>query len=135
MDREIFAWKEKKQSFERFFFTPGARILKNETFTDCITRVARSELGLIIEDPNQFKLMGIWDHFYDHSVFGESTSTHYVNLPHHIVYEKRPEILRDDQHELFYWFDLREVSRGHDTFHTYMQAYPTWLISRNVQND
>ena len=134
-DGKILLGKRKNNPLKGFFFTPGARILRNETFTDCIVRLARTELGLIIEDPSQFELMGIWDHFYDHSFFEETTSTHYVNLPHYIFYEKKPEILRDDQHESFHWFDLRELARGHNNFHKYMQAYASWLISRNVEND
>ena len=55
--------------------------------------------------------MGAWDHFYENSIFGDGVSTHYVNLPHCIYYDQRPEILLDEQHEIFEWFDLNIVAK------------------------
>ena len=128
-DEKILLGKRKNDPLKGFFFTPGGRILKNEAYINCLKRVARSELGLIVDDLKQAKLMGVWDHFYANSIFGDEVSTHYVNLPHCIYYDKRPEILLDDQHDSFEWFDLNKVAND-DNFHKYMQSYASWIISR-----
>ena len=121
-DGKILLGKRKNDPLKGFFFTPGGRILKNEAHIDCLIRVARSELGLIIDDIKQAKLMGVWDHFYENSIFGEGVSTHYVNLPHCIYYDQRPEVLLDEQHEAFEWFDLNIVANDNN-FHKHMQSY------------
>lgn len=133
-DGKILLGKRKNDPLKGFFFTPGGRILKNEAHIDCLRRVARSELGLIDDDLKQAELMGVWDHFYENSVFGEEVSTHYVNLPRYITLKRRPEILLDDQHEFFDWFDLNKVADG-DNFHKYMQSYASWIILRNIPSD
>lgn len=128
-EEKILLGKRKNDPLKGFFFTPGGRILKNEAHFDCLKRVARSELGLIIDDLKQAELMGVWDHFYENSVFGEGVSTHYVNLPHCIYYDKKPEILLDDQHDTFVWCDLNKAANDNN-FHKYMQSYASWIISR-----
>lgn len=112
--------KRKNDPLKGFFFTPGGRTQKNEAHIDCLNRVGRSELGLIFDDLKQVKLMGVWDHFYANSIFGDEISTHYLNLSHCIYYDKRPEILLDDQHDTFEWFDLNKAANDNN-FHKYMQ--------------
>ena len=124
-----FAWKEKKQSLETFFFTPGARILRNETFTGYIVRLTPTEIVLIIEDPSQFELMGIWDHFYSNSALDQNTSTHYVNLPHFAEFKSKPQVVLDDQHDEFKWFDLSVVSND-EKFHPYIRNYTGWVLKK-----
>jgi colanic acid biosynthesis protein WcaH len=131
-DGKILLGKRKNDPLKGFFFTPGGRILKNEAHIDCLNRVASSELGLIVGDIKQAELMGVWDHFYENSIFGEGVSTHYVNLPHCIHYDQRPDILLDEQHEAFEWFDLNKVANGNE-FHRYMKSYASWIISRETQ--
>jgi colanic acid biosynthesis protein WcaH len=131
-DKKILLGKRKNNPLKGIFFTPGGRILKNEAHVECLKRVAKFELGLNDYDVKQAELMGVWDHFYQNSVFGETVSTHYVNLPHCIFYDKKPEIMLDDQHEIYEWFDLTKVAEGND-FHKYMQSYASWIISRKPQ--
>jgi len=131
-DGKILLGKRKNDPLKGFFFTPGGRILKNEAQINCLKRVAKSELGLNFGDIKQAELMGVWDHFYENSVFGNEISTHYVNLPYCIYYDQRPEIMLDDQHEAFEWFDLSKVANGNN-FHKYMQSYASWIISRKPQ--
>ena len=127
----ILLGKRKNDPLKGFFFTPGGRILKNEALIDCLKRVAKSELGLIIRDMKKAELMGAWDHFYEKSVFGEGVSTQYVNLPHCINYDQRPEIFLDEQHEVFEWFDLNIIVNNNN-FHKYMQSYASWILSRKL---
>jgi len=76
------------------WFTPGGRLLKNERWQDGLTRIAKAELGLTVTS-DAFRLMGVWDHFYENSAINESISTHYVNLPHVCYLESRPELSLD----------------------------------------
>jgi colanic acid biosynthesis protein WcaH len=131
-DGQILLGKRKNDPLKGFFFTPGGRILKNEAHIDCLIRIAKSELGLSVDNLKQAEFMGAWDHFYENSIFGEEVSTHYVNLPHCIYYDKKPEILLDDQHDTFEWFDLCRVADGNG-FHKYMRSYASWVISRKKQ--
>lgn len=112
----------------------GGRILKNETWHDCLRRVATSELSSDLRDPNEFRLMGVWDHFYKNSAFDEGMSTHYVNLPHYICMKKKPNVQIDEQHEEMGWFDLHEVA-SNTGFHEYMQNYASWLIKVDTNDD
>ena len=75
--------------------------------------------------------MGVWDHFYENSIFGEEVSTHYVNLPHYIHYDQRSDILFDEQYEAFEWFDLNKVANGNE-FHRYLKSYASGIISRET---
>jgi colanic acid biosynthesis protein WcaH len=131
-DEKILLGKRKNEPLKGFFFTPGGRIFKNEAHIDCLNRIARSELGLIINDLKQVKLMGVWDHFYNNSVFGNEVSTHYVNLPHYVYYDKKPELMTDDQHDTLEWFDLNKVANDNN-FHIYIQNYASWLMSRKPE--
>ena len=126
---EILLGKRNNEPLEGWWFTPGSRILKNESWQNCLRRVALSELRMPIEDIDTFTLMGVWDHFYPNSTFSQNISTHYVNLPHYIFFESKPGVVADDQHVEFMWFDLEAVSND-EAFHPYMRNYAGWLINK-----
>ena len=107
------------------WFTPGGRLLKNERWQDGLTRIARTELGLIVSS-DKFQLMGVWDHFYGNSAVGEDIPTHYVNLPHVYYLEREPEFFIDQQHSLIRWFDVASISRD-ITHQIYMREYAKWI--------
>jgi colanic acid biosynthesis protein WcaH len=111
------------------WFTPGGRIYKNETWQNALLRIAQTELALPNNKIEEFVLMGVWDHFYSNSVFDESISTHYVNLPHFACFKSMPLIVLDDQHVEFDWFDLQLVATDKG-FHPYMKNYAEWLIKK-----
>ena len=115
-DGQVLLGKRTNEPLKGEWFTPGGRILKNEPWQECMSRVACSELGLVIEDLPSFTLMGVWDHFYENSVMDENISTHYVNLPHCCILEQRPSISLDHQHNDLRWFDLGKVA-GKNGFH------------------
>jgi hypothetical protein len=58
-----------------------------------------SELGITIEDPTSFSLLGVWGYFYENSVMDENVSTHYANLPHYCVFKEMPELFINHQHD------------------------------------
>lgn len=116
------------------WFTPGGRIFKNESWQNCIKRVAKSELGININNPKNFKFMGIWDHFYNNSALDKNISTHYVNLPHYLVFNDKPKLIIDNQHEKVAWFSLKQLEDD-DNIHPYMQKYAKWLRNIGIDND
>jgi len=127
-DGQILLGKRNNEPLKGDWFTPGGRIYKNETWQNALLRIVKGELdlcGIVVED---FSFMGVWDHFYNNSVFDHDISTHYVNLPHYIVVESRPLIIIDDQHSDFKWFDLAVVTNDRK-FNPYMRNYASWLLN------
>jgi colanic acid biosynthesis protein WcaH len=131
---EILLGKRNNEPLKDWWFTPGGRIQKNETWQNGLRRIALSELGLSVEDIDRYTLMGVWDHFYPNSVVDQGISTHYLNLPYYACFETRPQIVADDQHSEFEWFDLQVVTNN-QAFHTYMGYYADWLINKRVNTD
>jgi len=133
-DNKMLLGKRNNEPLRGKWFTPGGRILKNESWQDCLRRVAQSELGLNVTDTREFTLMGIWDHFYPNSAVEKDVSTHYVNLPHYCYLKEQPNLLTDEQHDNLAWFDLEEI-KDTENFHDYMQSYSSWLIKKSIKND
>jgi colanic acid biosynthesis protein WcaH len=131
---QILLGKRNNEPLKGYWFTPGGRIQKNERWQDALLRIAQAELGLCGIAAESFSLMGIWDHFYKNSAFDENISTHYVNLPHYLVVNSKPLIIKDDQHSDFEWFEL--VGVGVDKkFHSYTAAYALWLSNNLGETD
>jgi len=131
---KLLLGKRNNQPLRGEWFTPGGRVFKNEPWQECLRRVAKSEIGLVVEDIADFRLMGVWDHFYENSLMDEQVSTHYVNLPHYFFLTKRPKLSIDQQHDDLSWFDLEEISNS-NSFHEYIQGYASWLIKFRSKND
>jgi colanic acid biosynthesis protein WcaH len=113
-----------------WWFTPGARIRKNEAFAQALQRVMSSELGSIktlMRGPPQ--LMGVWDHFYDDSAFSGQVSTHYVNLPHvlRLNHSLDEQALPNDQHSQWRW-QAPSIAASAQDVHPYVRVYAQWLL-------
>lgn len=65
---------------QKWWFTPGGRIRKNEPIQEAMHRIATGELQLSTLLLPRASLLGAWDHFYPDSAFSPAVSTHYVNL-------------------------------------------------------
>jgi len=133
-NKKLLLGLRKNKPLKNVWFTPGARILKNECWQDCLLRIAHSELGLQKVLLRDFSLMGVWDHFYDDSFFHKNISTHYVNLPHYICLDNKPHFDLDDQHKFVDWFDLEQVANSSD-FHKNVRTYAYWLIEKVYKID
>jgi colanic acid biosynthesis protein WcaH len=115
-----------------WWFTPGGRVRKHEPFATCLERIAESELSLPLESLRDARLMGVWDHFYDDSVFSPEVSTHYVNLPHCLQLQKSLDesALPLDQHTAWRWQNAQSAAVSEDV-HPYVRAYAQW-VAENV---
>ena len=128
-DGQLFLGKRTNEPLKGEWFTPGGRIHKNETWQDALLRITAEELGLRGIAVEGFVLMGVWDHFYNNSAIDQDISTHYVNLPHYAEFKFKPQIILDDQHGEFKWFDMSVVSND-EKFHPYMRNYADWLLKK-----
>jgi hypothetical protein len=57
-----------------------------------------------------------------------------VNLPHYAELKSKPQIVLDDQHVEFKWFDL-SVESNDEKFHPYMRNYASWLLNKIGDTD
>lgn len=122
-----------------YWFTPGGRIRKVEAFANAFQRIASEELGLPQLTLQLAQLMGVWDHFYDHSAYSTTVHTHYVNLPHWVQLADgaAPNVAnlpagKQAQHAEWIWMPLSEAA-AHPQVHSNVQAYARWLHSRATQ--
>jgi GDP-mannose mannosyl hydrolase len=69
-DNELLLGKRLNRPAKDIWFVPGGRVLKNEPLEQTFKRITLAELGNEI-DLGQAKLLGLFEHFYEDSVFGE----------------------------------------------------------------
>ena len=114
-----------------WWFSPGARIRKNESLPLAMQRIWQEELGQSIPWPVKPQLLGAWDHFYSNSRFDESISTHYVNLPHFVPLREAntwdESALPLDQHREWRWMNLQDVVESSEV-HEYVRVYAQELL-------
>ena len=116
---KILLGKRKNPPAQGYWFTTGGRIYKNERIEEARKRIAKDELGLD-KLPNNPEFIGIFEHFYDDSVF-EGVSTHYVNLAYRLDVEKLNN-LPTDQHSEYVWLTVEELMVRPDV-HPYVKNY------------
>jgi len=75
---ELLVGKRLNAPAKDWWFVPGGRVFKNEHISDAFRRISDNELGMqcLLE---QARLLGVFDHIYDDSVFDSTISTHYIN--------------------------------------------------------
>ena len=117
-DKVLLGKRVNKPAFG-FYFTTGGIVKKNESFEEAKKRIAKDELG--IELNQEPKFIGIFEHFYDDSVF-DNTSTHYVN--HGYLLELDNELINipKEQHSEYKWFTIEELLES-STVHKYVKQY------------
>lgn len=111
-----------------FWFVPGGRILKNETLDAAFVRLTEAELGHAFER-TQARLLGVYEHFYTDSVFGEeghNPQTHYVVLGYHL---RLPADLQltppHSQHGQYRWWPvpaMNDSAQVHENSRAYLPA-------------
>lgn len=104
--QQILVGKRKNEPAKGTWFIPGGRVYKNEKLEKAFLRISESELGIRIEY-NDAILVGLYDHFYNRSMYDESITTHYISATHCIVLEKNNLLnLPKDQHQDYRWICL-----------------------------
>jgi colanic acid biosynthesis protein WcaH len=105
-----------------YWFVPGGRIRKDETFDDAFARIAQDELGLCGQR-SASRLAGVYEHFYDTNFIGTTgATTHYVVLAYRLRMERQLLQLPHQQHSRYMWMQPDRIVQ-HPHVHPYTQAY------------
>ncbi|QSZ42357.1 GDP-mannose mannosyl hydrolase [Sulfurimonas aquatica] len=115
----ILLGKRKNKPALGYYFTTGGIIRKNETLQIAMKRLAEVELGIELQQEPKF--IGVFEHFYEDSIF-EDVSTHYVNLGYMLELTQEPKTLPKEQHTDYRWFELNELLQS-DEVHKYVKNY------------
>ena len=100
------------------FFSTGGRVNKNETIDSAMARIAKNELNIELKYIPKF--IGVFEHFYDDSIY-KDVSTHYVNLAYE--YEVKEVLnLPTEQHDEYRWFTIDELLQSTQV-HKYTKDY------------
>jgi len=105
-----------------YYFTIGGRIFKNETIENAQKRTLKDELNLTITSSLTLNFIGIYEHFYNDSIFGKDISTHYINLAYLFKLPFEIENLPKKQHNEYKWFSKDEILDS-DEIHNYVKDY------------
>ena len=104
-DNKILLGRRINKPAQGYFFSIGGKINKNETIDNAMARVALNELNIeLISVP---KFIGVFEHFYDDSIY-DNVSTHYVNIAYEYEMEETPD-LSTEQHYEYKWFSVEEL--------------------------
>jgi colanic acid biosynthesis protein WcaH len=115
---KVLLGKRVNKPAQGYFFSTGGRINKNESINNAMTRIALNELNIDLQSVPKF--IGVFEHFYDDSIY-ENVSTHYVNL----AYEYEVEEVLDlptEQHNEYKWFTIDELLESKQV-HKYVKDY------------
>ena len=117
-DNKILLGKRINKPAQGYFFSTGGRVNKNETIDSAMGRIAKNELNIELKTTPKF--IGVFEHFYDDSIY-EDVSTHYVNLAYEYEVE---EILNlpTEQHDEYRWFAIDELLQSTQV-HKYTKDY------------
>ena len=81
-------------------------------------RIAKNELNIELKLTPRF--IGVFEHFYDDSIYQE-LSTHYVNLAYEIEIEEASN-LPTEQHNEYQWLTIDELLKSKQV-HKYVKDY------------
>ncbi len=130
---EVLLGKRNNRPAQGYWFVPGGRILKNETLAAAFLRLTQAELGVAIE-MQQARHIGLYEHFYPDSIFGEAISTHYVvnafelvlDTPLAALPEHLPEHLPRIQHSDYAWWVVSDLLASDE-----VHMHTKWYVETN----
>jgi colanic acid biosynthesis protein WcaH len=117
-DNKILLGKRMNKPAQGYFFSTGGRVYKNETIKSAMMRIAKTELNIELKLIPKF--IGVFEHFYDDSVY-QNVSTHYVNLAYEIEIEEASN-LPTEQHNEYQWLTIDELLKNNQV-HKYVKNY------------
>jgi len=117
-DGKVLLGKRINKPAQGYFFSTGGRINKNESIDSAMAHIAKNELNIELKYIPKF--IGIFEHFYDDSIY-KDVSTHYVNLAYE--YEVKEVLnLPTEQHDEYRWFTIDELLQSTQV-HKYTKDY------------
>ena len=117
-DGKVLLGKRVNKPAQGYFFSMGGRVNKNEAIANAMARIAKNELNIELKYIPKF--IGVFEHFYDDSIY-KDVSTHYVNLAYE--YEVKEVLnLPTEQHNEYQWFSIDELLESKQV-HKYVKDY------------
>lgn len=104
-----------------YWFVPGGRICKDETFENAFRRLTQIELGIELS-LNQAQFLGPYQHLYEDNFSGEDFSTHYVVLGYQLSLDIELNSLPQDQHNHYQWWKVEDLLAS-EHVHVNTKAY------------
>ena len=117
-DNKILLGKRVNKPAQDYLFSTGGRVYKNETIKNAMIRIAKDELNYELNFSPKF--IGVFEHFYDDSIF-QDVSTHYIDLAYEVEINEilnLPEI----QHKEYQWLTIKELLES-TRVHNYVKDY------------
>lgn len=103
----VLLGKRVNRPAQGFWFVPGGRIRKNERIADALERIAQTELGFSLKQP---QLLGAYDHMYPDNYHGrEGITTHYVVLGFGANLSETVNFNGDEQHSELRWWEVKDL--------------------------
>lgn len=93
---------------KNYWFVPGGRIFKDESFEQAFKRITQEELGHE-SHLSEAKFLGVYEHFYTDNFSGTDFSTHYVVHGYELKLELVDLELPEVQHNAYQWFDIESL--------------------------
>lgn len=109
-EKEILLGKRINKPAKNYWFTPGGRILKNESIDNAIKRLLKKEINLEITKET-ITFYGIYEHFYKDSFVDDKISTHYVVLVYKIKLNNKLR-LPLIEHDEYVFFSKKELNNN-----------------------
>lgn len=107
-ENEVLLGLRNNRPAQGYWFVPGGRICKDETFDIAFQRLTSDELGVIhhIKDAT---FIGSYQHLYQDNFSDEIFTTHYVVLGYLIKQDIKLGKLPIEQHNNYRWWDINEL--------------------------
>jgi colanic acid biosynthesis protein WcaH len=118
---QVLLGKRNNRPAQGYWFVPGGRIVKDETFDIAFSRLTLIEIGKAFSLSNA-TFLGPYQHLYSDNLFGEDFTTHYVVLAYLITFNGDLSDLPDDQHNCYRWWDVKTLltsNKVHDNTKAY----------------
>lgn len=114
-----------------FWFVPEGRIRKEEWLAKTFYRLLDDEIGCTAGRID-CDMLGLYEHFYDDSVFGDKPSAHYVVIAWHIHVNSSELDLPAGQHAWFRWWNRQDILENDDV-HLNSLAFIARIESNSAQ--
>jgi len=124
---KILLGKRTNRPAKDFWFVPGGRILKDETFEQAFNRLVQVELGL---SNQQVTFLGTYQHFYEDNFSADAFSTHYVVLAYEMSISVDIASLPIEQHNEYLWFNEQDLLTNKS-----VHEHTKWYFQKDKQSD
>ncbi|PTP60934.1 GDP-mannose mannosyl hydrolase [Vibrio splendidus] len=124
---KVLLGKRLNRPAQGYWFVPGGRILKDESFVTAFNRLIKNELSLEFAET---KFKGIHQHFYDDNFSGNDFTTHYVVLAYEIILDEELVNLPLEQHSSYKWLSLDDLLSDEQ-----VHKHTKWYFQENKQAD